>query len=429
MRPHERQHPNILEYRDSPPPEESDHGEPAGDHTAGMDNEEEAEDAALEEGHDSEEHGNEMIAYEHSDPEAATTRSVREPPTPPPNYNANTAPASTTITAWAPGRRSSRVNEIINRMEAEGRAMMTEEEVQALNAEFEAAPLEENTSLSYEALFEEGTEDAEEEDVADEAEATASTVPPPARPTTPQPKPKGNQFRKWSPQLFLLPEWSSLLLGITCCGCWVLFRAPDCACTSCDCKGGSETHEPRIHFCSSQVVDSWLWQQRDFLQNSKGMHWSWPAVLRQFMFTGFRVLLENMSSRPVQLCNIGLRIFYSGIVLLVLVRYSTTSFDTSAAGTLQILQNARKYQAPFLYAVRPVARLVCGRTSRPSGSYCTKCHNKAHRFNICQDPEIPLQAGPVPSPVVPAGMQDVRTCYISSSLSCAFSHAKLLVQT
>ncbi|OLP93672.1 hypothetical protein AK812_SmicGene24421 [Symbiodinium microadriaticum] len=213
MRPHERQHPNILEYRDSPPPEESDHGEPAGDHTAGMDNEEEAEDAALEEGHDSEEHGNEMIAYEHSDPEAATTRSVREPPTPPPNYNANTGPASTTITAWAPGRRSSRVNEIINRMEAEGRAMMTEEEVQALNAEFEAAPLEENTSLSYEALFEEGTEDAEEEDVADEAEATASTVPPPARPTTPQPKPKGNQFRKWSPQLYSTTSFDTSAAG------------------------------------------------------------------------------------------------------------------------------------------------------------------------------------------------------------------------
>ncbi|OLP82805.1 Craniofacial development protein 2 [Symbiodinium microadriaticum] len=182
MRPHERQHPNILEYRDSPQPEESDHGELAGDHMTDMNTEEGVEAATLETDSHSEEHGSELIAYESSDPEAVTGDSrripisgPREPLTPPPHYNANAATASTTTT-WTPGQRNSRVNEIISRMEMEGRAMMTEAEVQALTAEFEAAPLEENATLSYEALFEEGTEDAEENGEADETEAKAGLM-------------------------------------------------------------------------------------------------------------------------------------------------------------------------------------------------------------------------------------------------------------
>ena len=337
-----------MSGRDSPPPDESDHEEAEDDYTAGAEAEDEAEDEALEdEGHDSMEHGDRMIAYEHSRPEAMITRTVRKPPMPPPNYNANAGSASIGETTWAPGHRSSRVNQIINRMEAEGRALMTEEEVQALNADFEAAPLEKNASLSCEALFEEGMEEADEAATVDEAEATASTDPTPVRHTTPQPKPRGNNFRKWPPQLSHLSKWNQTITRITCYYCWDLPYAPDCACIHCDCKGESVTHEKGIQFRSSQVAGSWLWQQ-SFPLSQTGVTWSWPAVLRIFMFTRLRAMLENVSLHPVHLCTIGLWIFYSGLFILVLVRCSTSFFDITGAGTLQALQHVRNYMAAVL---------------------------------------------------------------------------------
>ena len=380
MRPHERQHPNILEYRDSPQPEESDHGELAGDHMTDMNTEEGVEAATLETDSHSEEHGSELIAYESSDPEAVTGDSrripisgPREPLTPPPHYNANAATASTTTT-WTPGQRNSRVNEIISRMEMEGRAMMTEAEVQALTAEFEAAPLEENATLSYEALFEEGTEDAEENGEADETEATASTMPTSTSSTTPQPKPKGNQFRKRSPQLFSPSAWYIFQLGIVCCGCWLLCCALACAYFPCTCRGESGTHEPRIQACSSQIIDTWKWHLQGFLTSSTSKQWSWPTVLQRSMYTNFCALLENMSSRPLPLCNRRLRIFYSGIVLSALVRYSKIYFDHYIAGTLPVLRSISNRLASVLFTVPLVVRLVYGLARKTTQAKQTSEH-------------------------------------------------------
>ncbi|CAE7796895.1 unnamed protein product [Symbiodinium microadriaticum] len=107
MRPHEREHPNVLVCRDSRPAE-------AEWEAAEADDVEEADEASEEAGHVSSEHGEDArTAYE-----LRIQRWQQLPECP----------------------LASRVNQILNQMEAEGRSLMNEEEISALHEEYAGEP-------------------------------------------------------------------------------------------------------------------------------------------------------------------------------------------------------------------------------------------------------------------------------------------------
>ena len=333
MRPHEREHPNILVCRDSPPMD-------ADEDWAGA----EAEEAEEEAGHVSSEHGDDVrTAYEASDPEAAATAPSApsgpvEPPMPPPNFNRNAPPAQSLEV------RTSRVNRIINQMEAEGRSLMNEAEINALHDEFAANPLEDNAALSYEALFEDDMEGGEIEDNTltereDMTSAAAASSAPPGTRATPQPKPRGNGYRKLRPHF--------LLQAMLCFGQCALLLSRVLKQTCTVSAGESMTSEGRAHLSWRQVAPS----IRLCLLEAPKREQQWPsrAKLRFLRPSSLRFGPENVRSSVVLLLALGYKIAY--FWLQRLVRYSVNGLDLLKAGNLIAWRN-------LIYIQRVLFRLL-----------------------------------------------------------------------
>ena len=314
---------------------------------------------------DSAEHGDAIPAYEPSDPEATANRVVREPPMPPPNLNAN---ACSRGTPWTPGNRSSRVNQIIQRMEEEGRALMTEEEVQALAAEFEAAPFAETAeheALSYEALFEEGQEEEAETGAATAATETATgSTTASTTSATPQPKPRGNGYRKRLPHLLLeglVLHVSSMVQALIL----VLDKPHTCKCNTL--KGASATPDTGDRVCRNQAADSQQWPAllttNDHCSFVAGSLLATLHSIRLLASMRPRAEMENGCYNQACLPADGHCAELMG--MCALGRYNTNPLEMARAGSLHVYFWASSLMQTVQCIIRTAISLILGRRRHP----------------------------------------------------------------